>query len=411
MPSRDIPRAPQRARPCRAWACVVACAWLLVAGGARAELPHPGVYRGAQEVGRVIVAVDPGEQAVKVLLPDRPRPDGESQADAQSRGDSSACVAFGATYETPADSTLKDNYLLDGAFCRAEIDVARASVTLKIPSPPSGDTVVATNLAESRSYADIVRLPRQAYFYGAPDVSKRTAAYVVPGDYVAVLRKTADWLLVDFFGPTRETRGWIRREDLIASPWVAQSATTPHHSFAVACQPVDDGQPDPDLQRIVVEALEIRERESGRRTQIFYELASVGGGKCEDVVALEDANFDGHPDLVISAQSEPRSDVNNTETFYLFDPGRQRFDVHDGLSKLTQPTVDPVKREIRAGYRSGCCEHGADRYRFVGGRLVLIESEVEKCGLGADDPHLCDVTTRRLVHGAYVVTKTKRRVE
>lgn len=70
-----------------------------------------------------------------------------------------------------------------------------------------------------------------------------------------------------------------------------------------------------------------------------------------------------------------------------------------------------MKREIRAGYRSGCCEHGSDRYRFVGGRLILIESEVEKCGLGSDDPHLCDVTTRRLVHGAYVVTKTKRRVD
>jgi hypothetical protein len=44
-------------------------------------------------------------------------------------------------------------------------------------------------------------------------------------------------------------------------------------------------------------------------------------------------------------------------------------------------------------------------------RLGPHRERVEKCGQGSDDPDLCDVTTRRLVHGAYVVTKTKRRVK
>jgi hypothetical protein len=314
-------------------------------------------------------------------------------------------LPLGARYQTPADSTLTESIFDAEDFCEAEIDVDRASLLLKIPPSTSSSyaTVVGAKLADSRPYVDIVRLPRQAYFYQAPDASKKTAAYVVADDYVAVLRKTADWFLVDFFGKASETRGWIRREDLVHGHWVEQSAKMPQYSFAVACQH------EAGSDRISVDALEIKNRSSGQRTQIFYDLNGADPGKCEDVVALEDANFDGYPDLVISAQDNVvRDDVNYSVAFYLFHPERQRFEVHDGLSALTQPEIDPVKREIRAGYRNGATEHGSERYHFAGGRLVLIESEVEKCG-GDDD--VCDVTTRRLVRGAYVVTKTKRRVE
>ena len=316
----------------------------------------------------------------------------------QSQGQS--CAAYGARYPSPAASILTQSTSDGEDFCEAEIDVGRASVLLKIPSSPDA-TVVVAKLAEARPYVDIVRLPRQAYFYQAPDAAKKTAAYVVADDYVAVLQKTADWLLVDFFGATSETRGWIRREDLVRGPWVEQTAKTAQYSFSVACRH-DAGD------WISVDALQIKDRSSGRRTQVFYDLNRVQDmARCEDVVALEDANFDGYPDLVVQAQPNAlQALVNYFFAFYLFHPERQRFEVHDGLSALTDPEVDPVKREIRAGYRNGAAEHGSERYHFAGGRLILIESEVEKCG----DDDLCDVTTRRLVRGAYVVTKTKRRL-
>jgi hypothetical protein len=244
---------------------------------------------------------------------------------------------------------------------------------------------------------DILRLPRRAFFYADPDASRRTASYVVEGDYVAVLRVNPDWYLVDFFGPRLEKRGWLRREDFVRSPWIAQRAATPRFAVSAACVEQDG--------HVLLEAVEVRDRKSGRRTQMIYAGQVIPAwGTCDRAVGFQDANFDGYPDLSFTSV---QGMANSSESFYLFDPARERFVYDDALSSLSDPMIDAAKREIRAGWRNGAAEHQSERYRYVKGQLTLIESVNERCAFN-DELDVCIVATRRLVRGVYVDTTTKR---
>jgi hypothetical protein len=372
---------------------------------ARADLPRPGIYRvtapGASAtaalpapffrsgtVERVVVAVDPTADTNKVkVLPIREGPPAAAEmalGPSTTDGDR-PCAAFGA------DGDPEDG------ICAATVGTDRAAVSL-LDTTGGGWRVSGFLLSEERPYVDIVRLPRRAYFYERPEASKKTAAYVVTGDYVAVLRKDPDWFLVDFSGPRRQTRGWLRREDLVHGLWIAQKHAGPQFTVSAACE-AQGGAVD-------LRAIEVKERASGRRIQTIY-LDGMGPpvrGTCDDVIAVTDVNFDGYPDLVFRAAEGM---VNFTDAFYVFNPAHRTFVYDEELSSLSQPVIDSAKREIRAAWRNGAAEHGSERYRFEGSRLTLIERIVERCGVERDDE--CVVTTRRLDHGVYVETTTTRR--
>ncbi len=400
-----------------ACACVVAAS-LGHAGAAHADLPRPGIYLAsgaaeppdagatparpffpaAQRIDRLVLAVNSNDKAVKLLVARRgPAMPGEPDLGSSSSqiGGDPPCKAYGAEYETTADATIWAGLFRGAGFCDVQLDLAPASVSLK----DSSNAISRFDLSEARPYVDIVPVPRQAFFYNAPDVSKRGAAYVVADDQVAVLQETEDWLLVDYFGPRNDTRGWLRREDFVRGPWVAQRQAAPRYAFAAACTVVAGGGIDAD-------AIEIKERATGRRSQILYDLGVYLGSACEDVVSVVDANFDGYPDFSLRAIE---GNANYMDTFYLYNPVTRQFEFSNELSQLDCPEVDPAKKEIRAGGRNGAMEHQTDRYRFVNGRLTLLESVNEKCGIDPQDPGQCLVTTRRLVRGAYVETQVKKR--
>ena len=391
------------------------CFCLLCAGSARAALPPAGVYRlpdaggaapftwGTHADDRLVVAVDASAQILKAVVARRSGSSRGAQAPASGRvtNQEPQCEAYNADWPEPVESA-KGREPPGDTFCKAQLHVDHARVAFWQASFDDRPARWA-ELVEARPYVDVLRLPRQAYFYSAPDASNKTPAYVVAGDYVAVLRRSGDFFLADFFGAQGDTRGWLRHEDFVSGHWCDQRAKTPQYTFAAACT---ENASDDD--HVYVDALEVKDRASGRRIQILYDIGAMALGTCSDAVWLADANFDGYPDIVIRVLEGGANFLNG---FFLFDPVRRRFELHEGLSELSQPEIDPVKQEIRSAWRDGAAVHGHARYRFASGRLMLLESEVETCAINDDDPGLCEVTTRRLVHGAYVEAKSKRRVQ
>ncbi len=270
-----------------------------------------------------------------------------------SMGGDPPCEAYGASYRSEGDSDV------DGRFetgsddlCEGSFGVDQAGISLREDRSPTTATSRFV-LAEARSYVDFVRAQRHTDFYDRPDLSRRTGAYVVADDYLAVLQRASDWLLVDFMAPRGDTRGWVKREDLARGRWVPQKASTPRFTFAVACTTA----PGPNLPLTGVDAVQVFERASGRRVQALYDYGAFGRMPCDEMVHAVDANFDGYPDMAIFAQ-DGGAGPNFSNNYYLFEPRTGLFVYHEDLSNLTQPEIDPTKKEVRSASRNGAMEHG-----------------------------------------------------
>jgi hypothetical protein len=84
-----------------------------------------------------------------------------------------------------------------------------------------------------------------------------------------------------------------------------------------------------------------------------------------------DANFDGHPDLVLQRE---HCTGNCYYAFFLFKPKLGRFVYDRELSALSSPEFDAVNEQIHEFYHRGGGgeDHRAARYRFVDGALQKL---------------------------------------
>ncbi len=92
-------------------------------------------------------------------------------------------------------------------------------------------------------------------------------------------------------------------------------------------------------------------------------------------IQVVDANRDGHPDIdlyAIGGDAGP----NDGHDFYLFDARLDKFKLDEKLSALSQVEFHRDGR-ITSSYRGGCCDHTDQTWRYVGRRLVLVESREE----------------------------------
>lgn len=104
-------------------------------------------------------------------------------------------------------------------------------------------------------------------------------------------------------------------------------------------------------------------------------------------VFLEDANFDGYPDLWVL---EAVGMVNMAYSLELFDPRTRTFTAVPEFERLSSPQVDRRSRRIATSERSGCCAHSAALYRWRADRLEAV-AEWGDTAVTGEDGEVCFV--------------------
>jgi hypothetical protein len=176
--------------------------------------------------------------------------------------------------------------------------------------------------------------------------------------------------------------------------WVKQKANTKAYRFSVLTA-------RGGWESVAPRALRIHDRRTGSLVQEFLDIDSMQPHAREDeLVHVVDANFDGHPDIMLAMDSGGAG-PNNTSSCYLYDPTKRRFVLDEALSALTQVRINR-DRTITSFGRGGCCIHSEERYRYIGNRLTMVFSEVRK-----SDNENTAITTGRLTNGKMkYVTRT-----
>jgi hypothetical protein len=179
--------------------------------------------------------------------------------------------------------------------------------------------------------------------------------------------------------------------------WFPQHASTAVLSFSVLATAEDD-------DRYVPEAIRIVNRASGQVVQEI-ELSGAMGmfRKPTELLSAVDADFDGHPDLVIPF-GDGGAGPNSTNNFYLFNPRTKRYDYNAVLSEMTQVSINP-NHTVSSASRGGCCQHSNETYRYIHGKLTLVASREEN--YTHDGKWIVTTTGKRV--GGKMRFKTKRR--
>lgn len=110
--------------------------------------------------------------------------------------------------------------------------------------------------------------------------------------------------------------------------------------------------------------------DSARTAQRLPVSEELPGGAVGQQLVAADLNGDGYADLALSTG---QGMVNSYYDYWLFDPGRSRF-----VPLGNYPSLERVGNtgEIASFERGGCCSYAQRRYRFTGGTLTLVHSDV-----------------------------------
>lgn len=129
---------------------------------------------------------------------------------------------------------------------------------------------------------------------------------------------------------------------------------------------------------------------------------------------LGDFNFDANEDLAVCNGRDGGYGAPSYNV-YLYDRTSRVFVENVSLSKLTEGYlglffVDAKKRRLIAHSKSGCCYHETEFYKVVRNEPVLVEKIIEDASGDDARGYVVTVTTRKLVHGKWVIRVRKIRV-
>ena len=148
--------------------------------------------------------------------------------------------------------------------------------------------------------------------------------------------------------------------------WVRQQVVTSAFAFEVLVFAEEDDRFGADGVRII----------DRRRASVVQEILNAGGmgvlRPADRLLSVVDANFDGHPDLVL-AFADGGAGPNNTDHFYIFNPKTGRFEFDEQLSDMTQVQIHR-NGTITSASRGGCCQHSSETYLYVRGALTQVAS-------------------------------------
>lgn len=181
--------------------------------------------------------------------------------------------------------------------------------------------------------------------------------------------------------------------------WVEQKAKTKDLQFSLKISTNYNGEPAPVLLRII----------SCKTKKIIQEIPIIEADQLpmildDELLEIEDANFDGHPDISIYAV-HPGAGPNGINFYYIYDKNKKKFKFDEKLSSLTQVSVNPKTKTITSDFRGSCCDHSSETYRYISGRLTLVESWREYV---SDDLTMTITTTGKLRKGKMRYTKKRK---
>lgn len=121
----------------------------------------------------------------------------------------------------------------------------------------------------------------------------------------------------------------------------------------------------------------------------------------EAIFTIEDINFDGLNDFRI-IQFLPAS-PNTPYFFWTYDNKVQQFIRDTTLENISAPIFNQDQKVINSSWRDGCCDHGNSTYKYINGKVTLIE-ETEIVD-NSENPGQEITTTKKLVNGKMKLIK------
>lgn len=130
-----------------------------------------------------------------------------------------------------------------------------------------------------------------------------------------------------------------------------------------------------DRQNNIVQSIEVRQAGKSTVLQTLQSRMDEPPYRNAQYFRAEDLNFDGYRDLRLLIAWGATG--NETYDAWLFNPKTGLFDFHAEFADLTDPTPDPLAKEIRsfavAGMAGAIYVKGT--YRWEDGRLTLVREE------------------------------------
>ena len=114
------------------------------------------------------------------------------------------------------------------------------------------------------------------------------------------------------------------------------------------------------------------------------------------IFLLDDINFDGLNDFMI-VQFIPAS-PNIPYFYWTFSNKTKQFQRDTTFEEITSPNFDKQQKLITSFWPSGCCDHGLSTYKYIDGKITLVE-ESEVATDNQEFPGKVVITKKQLVNG------------
>lgn len=128
----------------------------------------------------------------------------------------------------------------------------------------------------------------------------------------------------------------------------------------------------------------------------------------EEIFELNDIDFDEVNDFMIT-QFIPSS-PNIPYYYWTFNKVTQRFQRDTTLEEITSPNFNKDQKVITSSWRSNCCNHGLSTYKYIDGKITLIE-EIEITD-DTENPGQRVTTRKKLVDGEMkIIERTIEKID
>lgn len=268
----------------------------------------------------------------------------------------------------------KDSFFLKARNFKYEIDSVKVDSSSYVSNPLYGSyyakrtnyvsvkqPVITFKLRDTKFYKSI--LPIQiggVKFY----TSINDFQILNGGDFIAVTNETDEWYYGEYISVTGEvTAGKIFIDDLSKSELKTKNVNGLALKIKYILHDSEDWGNAGEIVGIKIYS-------QNKLIQVIKNPGLIND--VTNVIEAVDVNFDGFLDLIVYAQSGGAG-PNNSNNYYVFNPKTKKFIFNEMLSNLSQPRIDSKTKTVYAAWRDGAATHGSEKYKWINGKLVLIE--------------------------------------
>lgn len=194
-------------------------------------------------------------------------------------------------------------------------------------------------------------------------------------------------------------------DSVSALVWVPQKNSTGDYRFELGIEGTVDTTGEPNYEYLV-HSIRIIYKKTDQLHQEIRGIDAQPTFNPYDALEVQDCNFDGYPDLLLM-QFLPAG-PNIPYSFWIYNPKRTLFELNADLEQVTSPTFDTKRKCIVSYWRDGAANHGKDTYRWIDGKLVLVEQEQIMADPDGNE-HKNIYTKARLIKGKLKIVKREIR--